>query len=1510
MAEVAKRCLFVLGLWLSLCGSSPAAVTDIGNEPLFTSSTTTVKPNILFILDDSGSMAWDFLPDASNMASSKYGKVASQCNGVAYNPNITYSLPVNSTGTAASPGSLSFITFDPTTQTSSQRTLSPIAATPASAAGTITVTVTTGSRRSSWYSSPLTPSLGPPDVVTVFQNGDPSRYIVGTVASWNSSTGALVIDLSSGLVVGPGGVAMTTPIVGIGQPTGSTYYRYSGTQPRLAYTYTSAGVVTTTTFYRECSSDIGSSPGNGVFTAVNVTSLSAEAQNYANWYTYYRTRMTMMKSSISLAFKGVDSRYRVGYSTISSTNTLAATNFLNVSDFDATQKAAFYTNFNAASPISWTPLRGALSKAGLYYANKANGQTVDPVQYSCQRNFTILSTDGYWNTPDEDNSAPRYGPYKLDNATLVGQQDGSGTQRPMLDGNSVTTTSTETWTTSVGTITTVITPKTIVSTSTKSTTTITPVAGFSRFNSSLPVTTTLSSVVRPVSTSPFWITVTTSSPHYLTDTQSVQISSTSTVTGYTGTVVIDVIDSTHFRYTPTFASPARPNSPSGNYYIKACGVLRKTEMQDVVNSVTNTRVDTTTTYSTVTAVTTASQSTPYSRVIITIDGVQQSDTGDVPGTLVPTSSTVATTMTLSVPTFTTSTGANGTSTTSWTTNTNTWVYNPTTCGATLPSPNPSNSSPAATSTTATSTFAGPTPSGPTTTTGTSTTTVAPTSSASARVTASASVSVNGVSDSLADVAAYYYNTDLRDASLGNCTGALGTNICANNVKGATGDLMHSYGDSATWQHMTTFTLGLGVGGILKYDPNYQTQLSGDFFDIAHNARDWPTPGPTKSAENIDDLWHAAVNGRGTYFSAGDPASLASSLSGALNSIQAITGAASAASTSSLQPVEGDNDIYLAKFTTEKWVGDIESYKIDPSTGAISSTTTWKAAAQLDLIAESSRVIYYPNPSGASALRDFTYANLTTDSHNAKFDSFCTKTSASGTGNPGQCATLTASDLIAANLGANLVSYLRGNKTLNYYRTRDSALGDIINASPLFVGKPSFKYTENSYPAFAATTRTAVVLAAANDGMLHAFDRVTGAERWAYIPSFVLGNLYKLADSNYSTNHSYYVDGSPQLGDIYVGGAWKTIVVGGLNAGGKGYYALDVTNPAAPKLLWEFSATDLGLTFGNPIITKRSDGTWVVVFSSGYNNTTGDGNGHLYVVNANTGVQVAKIDTFTSGSTPAGTAAAPSGLGKINAWVDSELDNHALRFYGGDLLGNLWRFDIDGIVAPNNAALRLAELKLASGAVQSITVKPALGEVTYNSIKYPVVYVATGRYLGTTDVSSTVTQAVYAITDPLTTATFGDIRSTSVLVSQTISTGTVSRTVTVSPVDWSVKKGWRADFPVAGERVNINPQLILSTLYVGTNTPDSNICTAGGSSFLYKFDIATGGVASGESSIGTTIGSVLIQGITTVQLAGVGSSPGSIVTILTKSDGTLETRVEAAPSLGGALRRASWRELSD
>jgi len=142
--------------------------------------------------------------------------------------------------------------------------------------------------------------------------------------------------------------------------------------------------------------------------------------NFANWYSFYRTRMLMMKTATGQAFKTVNDKYRVGLMRINSSSapTLA------IDTFDGTQKSAWYTALYGTIPSGSTPLRRALSNAGRYYAGKLSG--TDPVQYSCQQNFTLLSTDGYWNSD---------GPLMVDGSTFPSSDNQDATAaRPMFDG--------------------------------------------------------------------------------------------------------------------------------------------------------------------------------------------------------------------------------------------------------------------------------------------------------------------------------------------------------------------------------------------------------------------------------------------------------------------------------------------------------------------------------------------------------------------------------------------------------------------------------------------------------------------------------------------------------------------------------------------------------------------------------------------------------------------------------------------------------------------------------------------------------------------------------------------------------------------------------------------------------------------------------------------------------------------------------------------------------------------
>lgn len=810
-------------------------------------------------------------------------------------------------------------------------------------------------------------------------------------------------------------------------------------------------------------------------------------------------------------------------------------------------------------------------------------------------------------------------------------------------------------------------------------------------------------------------------------------------------------------------------------------------------------------------------------------------------------------------------------------------------------------------------------------------------------------------NTLADGAYYYYNTDLRTSAFGNCTGILGSDVCDNNVPGTTED-------PNSQQHMTTFTLGLGVPGTLAYRSDYKTSSTGDFALIKNGTADWPQPRQD-DATALDDLWHAAVNGHGTYFSAGDPASLANGLAAALAGVSQRLGSGAAAATSNLEPVAGDNFAYVASYTTVKWYGNVESRTVDTQTGVVSPQATWcveDVAANVSLgttacngtlqsqVSDTSdtRTIYAFSNAAADKLRSFVWSNLT-----ATEQSYFNGSALS------QWSTLSVTQ--KANVtGPNFINYLRGQTGFEtrasnppdnqVFRDRDYTLGDIVGSQPVFVKKPFFNYTDPGYTDFKSSnaSRAATVFIAANDGMLHAFNADNGAERWAFVPNAVIPNLYKLADAAYASNHRYFVDGSPAVADVCTANCgntaaplpvWKTLLIGSFNAGGRGYYALDITDPAAPKALWEFSPAakfsgdtvfdaDLGYSFGNPIITKLADGTWVVALTSGYNNTSpGDGKGYLYVLDPLTGAILNKIGTGTGNTTT------PSGLSRAVAYADEpNKDNTTLFVYGGDLLGNVWRFDINaagstGDFQTNNPKL-LASLTDPGGTAQPITARMELARVGSRR----VVYMATGKYLEATDIDfagnplATQTQSIYGIPDrydefatsSATTGQIGNLRDATASVQQTLTsgvdgTGRAIRTASANAVNFGVHRNWYIDLTTdSGERTNIDPQLIGGTLLVATNVPTAGACNTGGYSYLNYFDYKTGGYVAGSGGqVSVKAGNALIVGFVVLKLA-----TGYAVNA-TLSDNPTPTKVTGPVITPGGTgsdayinTRTSWREI--
>jgi type IV pilus assembly protein PilY1 len=819
---------------------------------------------------------------------------------------------------------------------------------------------------------------------------------------------------------------------------------------------------------------------------------------------------------------------------------------------------------------------------------------------------------------------------------------------------------------------------------------------------------------------------------------------------------------------------------------------------------------------------------------------------------------------------------------------------------------------------------------------------------------------NQSANSLADVALYWYNGGSNDA-----TTSLRPNL--EDWNKTNGDVAAGPGEN-TRLHMNTYALGLGVDGIMTYDPNYEKAGSGtDFHKLITGAASgcpwnnngpyvWPNPntgddsGGAAYQSRVDDLWHAAINGHGKYFSASDPLQVIGGLREALSLIEVKVGAAAAAATSTPNISQNDNDIFAATFTTVHWFGELKGKKIDIVTGEVLADAQWNSSntvgTKVSADGDSRTILMLDTATGG--LKNFLHAEMTAD-EKAWFDGKC--------GQLAQCSTLDDAQRAIVDDGANIVGWLRGRQQhandvlMRAYTMTGAAagspatplpivLGDIASSKPAYLRDPRKAYTGDDYFAFKRehADRRATVFVGANDGMLHAFDAGNGEEIWAYAPRITMKKLYRQAGTTYGGSHQFTVDGSPELADVKIGGAWHSVLVGGLNGGGRGYFALDVTDPAQPRALWELCAdpdvcsgdnfdADIGLTFGNPQFGtwKDADGVerWVVFLTSGYNNIPGsdgvdggNGQGYLYVVDVATGRVLSK----TSTGADAGAMTTPSGLARITAIsANPNTDPLVTYIYGGDNLGRMWRFDFTARGAP--VLLKMAD----AGPGQPVTTRP---DVTLcqpaggSGALQRVVAFGTGRLLAQEDIADTAVQSAYVLRDSGAAVSPAQWRGASSMPQQTLTA--VSGTSTAyaiggGAIDLATQAGWFMDFNRnSGERVNLDPKIIAGALNIVTNMPSSSSsCKVGGTSNVYQVNACTGEPLVSIDVDGTDgkTQAVMVAGQTlSNSAAAVGSivislPSGELKQITTNADGSMVTTA-VAPAISAGASRAGWRRVRE
>ena len=677
-----------------------------------------------------------------------------------------------------------------------------------------------------------------------------------------------------------------------------------------------------------------------------------------------------------------------------------------------------------------------------------------------------------------------------------------------------------------------------------------------------------------------------------------------------------------------------------------------------------------------------------------------------------------------------------------------------------------------------------------------------------------------------------YSGTLADIALSYYTTTLG------NSSFPTGRLPPGTTDTNTNLHMNTYALTLGAMGDLyrgETTPNPTTTGA------------WVNPNTDFNPSAVDDLWHATINGRGKLYLASAASETANKLLTAFNDIQSQNFAQGSVAVSAVNLDRSDSQAYLGVYNPRGWAGDLTANPIDITTAAVSSTPNWSAATVLAAKAWSTRVIFTSN---ASAGIDFSSANI------------------GATVNP-DTATFTDNNAV--------VEYLRGNRTGEgtTYRTRNSLIGAVVNAEPVLARDERMVYL------------------ASGDGMLHALDTATGAEQWAYAPPDTLAALGRSIERGWV--FQTVLDASPVYARLSNG---NKLLVGGLGAAGRSYYALDVTSPrgldtagAIAQFRWIFptaadtaNRANMGFTVGRPVIARTAADGNVVLVTSGYDNAQaiGDSRGRLWVLNATTGAVIRSFRT-TAGAVHPGQEA---GLTQVSAFKES--DGTTRYVYGGDLRGNLWKFDLTRVGTDLDAEL-LATLLDAGGLAQPVTTAPELTTVAGQR----VVLVGTGRLLDIGDFGSSNVQSFYAIADgaTLTNARSGLIRQTYTRATDTMSTNTVN---------WTTNRGWYFDL-TAGEQSNTDPTVAYGAVAFVTNVNGASDCSQ--SAYMYLIDIGTGTKVSTSTFVSQTIAT----NATSSRVIALRVVNGRIIGTTHRSDNTVYQR---EMPVGQTIQPAknAWREI--
>lgn len=611
----------------------------------------------------------------------------------------------------------------------------------------------------------------------------------------------------------------------------------------------------------------------------------------------------------------------------------------------------------------------------------------------------------------------------------------------------------------------------------------------------------------------------------------------------------------------------------------------------------------------------------------------------------------------------------------------------------------------------------------------------------------------------------------------------------------------------------TFTAAAAgtAAGFLR-DPLWYAAKWGGFNDRNGNLR-----------PDLQDEWDSNRDGTpDTYHLVQNPALLRDSLARAFNTILERSAAAGNVSANSTF-ITTDSAVFQATFNSANWSGDLSAFPV--AAAGVGATPLWRASTGLP--AHDQRRLFTTNAAASPDTVAFNWAGLSTAQRNL----------------------FGADDTVRQQL----VNYLRGDASdeLRHggtLRNRPTTvLGDIIHSSPVYVG-------DNN-----------TVFVGSNSGFLHAFNASTGVEQFAFAPSGLLQHMRTLADPAY--DHRYFVDGEIAVSQRAQTGG-RNILVGFLGRGGRGLFALDVTDPAqfgasnnASRALWEATGSadnDMGFLLGRPVIARVRSGANstvdAVIFGNGYNSA--NGRAVLYIKNLRTGALIERIDTLV------GSAASPNGLASPGLALDG---NGVVQFaYAGDLQGNVWKFDLShsnsnqwgsfhgSSTTPQPFFVAQNALGQRQPITAPITVEtnPVAGDP---HVGKRFLFFGTGSYMANTDPADRRVQSFYGLIDEgVAIAGRGDLRQRRIDQVGTFAGRTVRTFELATAGDMAGRRGWFFDWTepphppgtARGERVvsaarllpTIVPSLAVSSIIPVVGDP----CEPGGTGFLNLLDPFTGG----------------------------------------------------------------------